>query len=311
MKKLFFYFILFVVISSIGAMAYIHFTQETKTLDDKARKEIGGSFIKLSKGNVYYQLAGNDTGKTVILIHGAGHGCYAWDNNFVYLVNQGFRVLRYDFYGRGFSDRPDVAYDSTLLYQQLVEILDSLQLKPPYNVVSVSMGSSVALHYTERNQRNVTKLALVDPASLSDGKIAWHMKLPIISDWLMSLYWYPRAVEKQMREFYDPSKVEDYRAKSWRQMQYKGYKRAILSTWQNILTLNMTEAMNRIGKSNIDVLLLWGKNDPLVPPAMSEHYLKAMPQADLIVIDSAGHLSNYERPELFNPALYKFLRDEK
>ena len=85
----------------------------------------------------------------------------------------------------------------------------------------------------------------------------------------------------------------------------------MLSTWQHLLTLDMTKAMNEIGKSKVRVLLIWGKYDPLVPPKASEHYLKAMTQSNLVVIDSAGHLSNYEKPIVFNPVVSNFLKNDQ
>ena len=299
----------FLLVGATAFWLYVLKTQETKSLDEKARREIGGHFIRLSKGTVHYELAGSDTGQTVILIHGVGSGHYAWDRNFDYLVHQGFRVLRYDLYGRGYSDRPQAVYDSSFFYEQLSELLYRLNLPPPYRLVSVSMGSSIALHYAGKNMHKVSHIALIDPASLGKGKVSWHIRLPLVSEVLMSLYWYPRAVQKQMAEFCNASTLKEYETKSRKQIQYEGYKRAILSTWRHTLQLNMTETMKELGKSPMKVLLIWGKCDRLVPPSNSQHYQKAMPQATLVEIDSAGHLSNYERPDPCNAALSKFLKE--
>jgi len=294
-----------------GAFLYVIFTQETEELNEKTRSDIGGTFIQLSNGYVHYELAGPDTGATVILVHGAGSGSYAWDNNFKALAKSGFRVLRYDLYGRGFSDRPQLAYDTTLFYNQLLELIDTLQLKPPYSIAAVSMGSTIGIHFAKNKLGEVKNLILTDPASLSDGKLPWFIKTPVVSSLLMSVYWYPRAVEKQMREYYNPSNVPEYREKSWKQLRYKGLKRAMLSSWQHVLPLNMTSDLQKIGQSDTRVLLVWGKYDPLVPPMTSQHYRLAMPQAVYVEIDSAGHLSNYERPDKFNPAVINFLRNEE
>lgn len=295
----------------LAVFLYFESTQETQELNEETRREIAGQFIKLSGGYVHYELAGPDTGATVILIHGAGSGYYAWDNNFNALAQNGFRVLRYDLYGRGFSDRPKVAYDTILFYNQLTELIDSLHLKPPFSIAAVSMGSTIGIHFAKNKLGEVKNLILTDPASLSDGKLPWFIKTPVVSSLLMTVYWYPRAVEKQMREYYNPSNVPEYREKSWNQLRYKGLKQAMLSSWQHVLPLNMTSNLEKIGKSDTRVLLVWGKYDPLVPPKTSEHYLKAMPQAKYVEIDSAGHLSNYERPDMFNPAVTNFLRNEE
>ncbi len=294
-----------------GLYGYICIFQETKTLNQETRNEIAGSFIELSKGYVHYQLEGPDSGETVILIHGAGSGFYAWDNNFDFLVKNDFRVLRYDLYGRGFSDRPGAVYDTTLFLNQLEEVIQKLNLKAPYSLVSVSMGSSIAIPFAKNNESKVKNLVLVDPASLGDGNIAWYLRKPVISSLLMSLYWYPRAVEKQMKEFYNPSAVFEYREKSQRQLKYKGLKAGMLSSWQNMLTLNFKKELDYLGHTKTNVLIVWGKNDPLISPEVSKHYMKYVPQAKFIEIDKAGHLSNYERPDIFNKVLLTFLTDEK
>ncbi|MBC7388289.1 MAG: alpha/beta hydrolase [Opitutaceae bacterium] len=309
--KILLYLAITLCIFVFGLFGYIYIFQETKTLNQETRNEIGGSFIELSQGNVFYELKGPDSGQTVILIHGAGSGCYAWDNNFDFLVKSGFRVLRYDLYGRGFSDRPDVKYDTTLFLNQLEEITKNLKVKPPYSIVSVSMGSSIAIPFAKNNIGKVKDLVLVDPASLGDGNIAWYLTKPVLSSLLMSLYWYPRAVEKQMKEFYKPSAVLEYRLKSKEQFKYRGLKAAMLSSWQNMLTLNFKKHLDYLGHTKTNVLIVWGKNDPLISPEVSKHYMESMPQAKLVEIDKAGHLSNYERPDAFNKALLTFLTDEK
>lgn len=293
---------LFLIIFSI-----IYFSQETKELNPITRKELKGSFIKLSKGYVHYQLGGADTGKTVILIHGAGSGYYAWDKNYDFLVENGFRTLRYDLYGRGFSDRPDIEYNPQLFENQLSELIDSLELKPPFTLVSVSMGAIVALNFANKNKDLVEKLVLVDPAALNSPEKSWILKTPLVSDILMTLYWYPRAVKKQMKEFYNAENVKDYESPSFEQLEYKGLKMAMKSTWLYTLNQNLISVLPEINNSNIAVLILWGKYDPLIPPIESKKYLETITNAKFIEIDSAGHLANYERPNEVNSLILEFL----
>lgn len=304
-------------IFGLGALAalavglYLMFVQEAKPLDEAVRAKAKGQFLALSHGFVHYELQGPDTGKTIVFVHGAGSGYYAWDKNYDFFVRQGFRVLRYDLYGRGLSDRPNVVYDSVLFDTQLQELLQKLQVPPPYHLVGVSMGASVVMHFVQKRKEQIASMTLVDPASLSDGNVAWFLKVPFLSHLMMALYWQPRTVEKQMAEFYDPTKAPEYRTLLKEQLAYKGLIRAMGSTWKHMLTLNMTATMEAIGKSKVPVLTIWGNNDRLVPPSVANWYVKAMPQTTNIVLDSAGHLSNYEQPTAFNQALLTFVRNEK
>src|SRR5205807_1679807 len=56
-------------------------------------------------------------------------------------------------------------------------------------------------------------------------------------------------------------------------------------------------------------LLLWGKEDRLVPPAYAEAYKKHMPHAELQWIKECGHLPMFEREAEFVAAVAKFCRE--
>jgi pimeloyl-ACP methyl ester carboxylesterase len=43
-------------------------------------------------------------------------------------------------------------------------------------------------------------------------------------------------------------------------------------------------------------LVVWGRDDRVVPLECGERYVKALPQARLAVIEGAGHLVDMERP---------------
>lgn len=289
-----------------------NFLQEPNQLSDTDRSKLGGTFIKLKDGYVRYELKGPDTGKVVILIHGAGSGYYAWDHNFEQLAAHGFLTLRYDLFGRGYSDRPDKEYNIQLFEDQLTELIDSLRLaNRKISIVAVSMGATIAINHTVKNPSSVEHLVLVDPASLGMGAAPWYITKPVVSDLLFTFYWRPKAVDKQMKEFYDENAVKEYRTKTEEQMKYRGFKRAIRSTWEHTLGLNMSSHMREIAVSNVKTHLIWGKADPLIPYEASKEYLKFMPMSSLDIIERAGHLSNYEKPEEVNDLLFRFLANER
>jgi pimeloyl-ACP methyl ester carboxylesterase len=56
------------------------------------------------------------------------------------------------------------------------------------------------------------------------------------------------------------------------------------------------------------VLLLWGADDRLVPPAHGEAYRKYLPQADLKLIPDCGHLGMFEKENEFVGAVTAFAK---
>ncbi len=87
-------------------ITYILTDQEKITLSDTVRVSLPGQFVKLPLGVVHYELAGPENAPTVVLVHGFSVPYYIWDPTFEALTRAGFRVLRYDLYGRGFRTGP-------------------------------------------------------------------------------------------------------------------------------------------------------------------------------------------------------------
>lgn len=306
------FFVLLFFISPLIVYIFYFNRQETKVMDAAARKKAPGNFIKLSQGITHYQLAGQDTGSTLVLIHGGSVcGIYVWEKNYYDLVKAGFRVLRYDLYGRGYSDRPDKKHDLDLFTDQLGELIDSLNIKGTIHLAGVSMGANIAIDFTHRFPEKVDKLILVDPAAINPGRVRWYLKSHYLADFLMTVYWVPRSVEKQLSEFYDGAKQKEYELILKELMQYKGFKHVFKSTWLNILTENLEKSVIEIGKHNRKVLLFWGKQDPVIPVRASKRYIDAIPGIQYVEVDKAGHISNYERSEVVNPVFIDFLKEYK
>ena len=69
----------------------------------------------------------------------------------------------------------------------------------------------------------------------------------------------------------------------------------------------LADQRDRAGAIDVPTLVLCGARDVVTPPALSEELAAAIPGAELVVIEGAGHLSNIERPAEFNAALDAFL----
>src|SRR4051812_915536 len=117
-----------VVVAAVLFAYYRAKNPERLTLDDAARREAPGKFIRLTDGITHYQIDGPDTGRVVVLAHGFSVPYYIWDSTAAALAGAGYRVIRYDSYGRGWSDRPDVPYNDKLYERQVSDLLDSLHV---------------------------------------------------------------------------------------------------------------------------------------------------------------------------------------
>jgi len=283
---------------------------ETKELNDAARASAPGSFVQLSDGCTHYEIHGPGDGQPVVLVHGFSVPYFIWDPTFDFLSKSGFRVLRYDLFGRGYSDRPPVRYDIDLFCNQLKELLDMLGFKR-INLIGLSMGGPITASFTVRHQQIVKKLILVDPAGarpVTFARVLKGLTAPGFGELAFGLFGRGYMAGSVKSDFYDPEHVKAFVKRYMVQTKYKGFMRAILSTVRNGMLGDFSSTYQEVGEGDTPTMLLWGRDDKTVPFSHSKDLLTAIPQAEFHAFDSCGHLPHYEKPDDVNPLLLQFLR---
>ncbi len=208
---------------------YVRHDAEKLTLTEDVRRRAGGDFVRLADGVTHFELAGAENPRTVVLVHGFSVPYYLWDQNFEPLAKAGFRVVRYDLYGRGFSDRPDVRYDAELFDRQLTALLDALKIPGPVDIVGASLGGPIVITFADRHPERVRTISLLDPGYLTGLTLPWKLRAPVVGEYVMCTQIAPGLPEGQKEDFLHPEeRYPDYFAKYGEQMQYKGFRRAIL-----------------------------------------------------------------------------------
>ena len=300
----------FLVIAGLAALPLLVPNVETREMDARARAGTSGEYIALGDGIVHYELAGPVAAPTVVFVCGLSTPYFIWDFTVPALTAAGYRTLRYDLYGRGFSDRPtSVAYDAGLFDRQLVELVERLKLRAPFTLAGVSMGGAISVIFAERHPERVNGLMLVDPAGfpLPLPLAAKLVKLPGLGEYLMRLLG-DRTIRGAMgANFHDRSLLPEFARKFEVQLQYAGFQQAQLSTLRNMPLQALEASYRTVGASGIPVLLIWGRADTVIPFETSQQVKNAIPQAELLAVERAAHTPNYERPEVVNPAIVGFL----
>lgn len=295
------------------------YRDETRELNELTRQEVSGSFIQLSDGFTHYELGnpsplaeGEGPGvRDVVLVHGFSVPCFIYDPTFEFLTRAGFRVLRYDLLGRGFSDRPDTRYNIDLFVRQLGDLLDALRFTRPVSLVSLSTGGPITAAFTARFPDRVHKLVLIDPIGAKPLPCAGILKvaaMPFVGEALLNLV-RSDGISWKIASFFNRELVEGLGSRYIVQMQYKGFRRAILSTIRNKMLDSFLDVYQRLGKMGKPVLLFWGRDDPTVPFKHSHILRAAMPDMEFHAIENCGHIPHYEKPEEVNPILLRFLED--
>lgn len=291
----------------IAAGAHVALDKERKTIDAAARANAPGRFVRLQDGVTHYDLAGPDSGRTIVLLTGATVPFYLWDATRDALVANGFRVLRYDYFGRGFSDRPALRYDLATYDRQLTQLLDSLRVRGPVDVAGISMGGVVAANFADRYPERVRSLTLIAPGFATFPKTPLPLRVPAVGEYLMTVAGSALA-NGQRSDFLHPERHPDWVERYEVQMQYEGFLRSMLETMRGDVFKRPASSFTTLAHSRIPILLLWGKADRTVPFARSDAVRASFPRAEFHAIDDAAHLPHIEQPARLDSLLLSFLR---
>ncbi len=254
-------------------------------------------------------------GRPVIVIHGFGGSMWQWEHQQVPL-SSAFRLLTPDLIGSGLSAKPDIEYRPDEMLDYFVAFMDALNIQRAA-LVGNSMGAGLAIGMALEHPDRVSKLVLIDgfPAHvrerLTSPSIQRALDTPAPS-WLASLgNWLfgSLIIESVLKEMVHnpalltPAVVE----RSNRNRQRPGVMRPLM-TARGTLPLWETGYAKRIGQIRHPTLIVWGEEDRVFPIAVGEELHRTITGSSLVRIPNAGHIPQWEQPDLVNPAMIDFLR---
>jgi pimeloyl-ACP methyl ester carboxylesterase len=283
---------------------------ERRTLDAAARAAAPGRFVHLEDGTTHYEVAGPDGGPVVLLAAAFSVPAYIWDPLFRQLADSGFRVIRFDYYGRGWSDRIDAAYDQDLFVRQMAGLLDTLGVREPVALAGLSYGAAMVTSFADRHPARVRALVYLDPVFNNRRPLPPHERSTLRWNVHMVLRGgLDRMADGQLDDFLHPERQPDWVARYREQFQFRGTRESLRRTRVAIAAApDQAEQLRRVGAAERPVLVLWGRQDAGASFEESGAVMAALPRGRLVPVDSAGHLPHIERPDVVVPEVVSFLR---
>ena len=299
MKKIFFnYLILFTFFISCQFNNY-----ETVDKNIRFRSQIKtGNFIKLNKGYTYYEYDNKDSNNALIFIHGFSVPSYIWDETYYSAIKKGFKVVRLDLYGRGYSSNLDIDYTDDLFANQVIELLNELKIKKA-TLLGLSNGGRVISKIAYLNPEIVDKLVYVSASSFQDHNPSLDKSVngKEINDFIRNKY--PTISKGQLLDFKYPENFKGWDTKYEELLQYEGFAKALISTRKNHVNLDMENKY--INDSKIPFYTLWGDSDSaVVYNNFKDKLNKLMPRRVEYFISESGHLPNIENKKEFEDLLF-------
>jgi pimeloyl-ACP methyl ester carboxylesterase len=221
------------------------------------------------------------TGPPLILIHGLLGSRRWWSRN-VEALGSCHCLYAVDLagFGSNLTWRPFVL-DRAI--QSLVDFMDALGIDRA-SIIGHSMGGLIALGMADRLLARIDRLVLVDAAVL-----AFDSSLPRRFTGLVhAIRWMPI-------DFLPLIAVDAMRAGPV----------SFASAAYELLSADRRAELGRIQQP---ALVVWGEHDTIVPLEVAIALTRALPNAQLAIVEGAGHSPMWEQPARFNQLVTGFLR---
>lgn len=271
--------------------------------DDSFRKTINsGNFVELSNGFTYYNIDNRFNENTLVFIHGFSVPSYIWEKTYNSAKEKGFKVIKLDLYGRGFSDNPDLDYTDELFANQVIELLQELQITNA-TFLGLSNGGRVISKLADIKPNMVEKLVYVSASSFNNHKNTAdkNVSKDEINEFIKNRY--PTISSGQLSDFKYPENYPLWDDKYEDLLKYKGFARALISTLKNHKNLDLEN--KEISDSNKKVYTIWGDSDSVVVyNDIKEKLNKLIPNRFEYTVPNSGHLPHIENQIDFERYLF-------
>lgn len=269
--------------------------------------------LRLERGSVdgitlHYVVAGH--GPAVVLLHGLGGFAEAWRHNLPVLAERA-RVFAVDLPGFGQSAKPRACYALEFFSAAVHAFLDGVGVARA-SLVGHSLGGAVALAAAAANPGRVERLALVGAVvpGVYRPSLPYRIgALPVLGDVLALVRcpWLYRA--SIARCFHRPVAEEvaflvDHAGTA---RMGRPARLAFLATLRHVRPDLVTGARSTLAALDVPILMVHGRQDPVVPPADCDTAAALLPRATVRWLDACGHFPQIEHAPAVNGWLGEFL----
>ncbi len=279
--------------------------------------EVAGVSVAYTDSAASGVVAADPDATPLVFVHGLSSTMGFWEYQLPHFQEQR-RVLALDLPGYGMSARPDAPYTPPWYADVLDAWLDEVGLQRAI-IVGHSMGGQIALTFALRHPDRVEGLVLSAPAGFegfSTGEAAW-----------MKRYWTEdralQAREDDLRATFTQlvfNRHDDGVERLLRERVQLGRSAAFAGTSvavsRSIAGMLDHPVLDRLDEVHQPVLIVFGSDDRMIPnpvftggrtAAVARRGQQALPDAQLVMLEGAGHTVHHDDPDGFNEAVDWFL----
>ncbi|TBR22131.1 MAG: alpha/beta hydrolase [Candidatus Nitrosotenuis sp.] len=267
------------------------------------KTEINTVFGKIGDHNIRYLESGNSD-RVIVLLHGLGASAERWLHILPYLTER-YRVIAPDIIGFGLSDKPTVDYTIEFFTEFLDEFINHISAKNPISIIGSSLGGRISIEYVIQNAHNIEKMILVAPAGINEEptealhsyiQAALHPTIEDAKKAFLMMAGNNRVVEQDV--------ISDFVNRMLLPNSRLSFMSSLLGLKKSTLT------KERLGKILIPTLIIWGKDDRVIPIKNATRFYTSIKNSKHLEMKKCGHVPFVDEPELFSKLVLQFLSEK-
>ncbi|MBB3988157.1 non-heme chloroperoxidase [Sagittula marina] len=264
---------------------------------------------------IFYKDWGPRDAQPIVFHHGWPLSGDDWDNQMLFFLAHGYRVIAHDRRGHGRSDQTDLGHDMATYSNDVVDLAAALDLQNAIHIGHSTGGGEVAAYVAKAEPGRVAKAALlgaIPPLMLQTDANPDGVPLEVFDG-------FRAALAANRAQFYldvpsgpfygfnrDGADVSQGLINNWWRQGMMGSASA---HYQCIAVFSETDQTEDLRAMNVPTLVMHGDDDQVVPIANSaEKAVELLPNGTLKVYKGLSHGFFATHPELVNPDLLSFVQ---
>jgi non-heme chloroperoxidase len=276
-------------------------------------------FITTTDGTeIFYKDWGPKTAQPIVFSHGWPLSSDDWDNQMMFFLGQGYRVIAHDRRGHGRSSQTDGGNDMDTYAADLTALTDHLDLKNAVHVGHSTGGGEVAHYVARAKPERVAKSVLLDavpPVMVKKDTNPGGTPIEVFDGYRAALA-NDRAqlyLDIPTGPFYNFNRtgvapIEGLIRNWWRQ----GMMGSVKAGYECIKAFSETDFTDDLKTIGQPVLVIHSEDDQIVPYADSAPLtVQLLKNGQLKTYKDLPHGCHSTHPQLINADILAFIRGEQ
>jgi pimeloyl-ACP methyl ester carboxylesterase len=252
-------------------------------------------------------------GDPVLCVHGLGANLFTW-RHFIAPLSKHNKLILVDLRGFGSSPKPhDNHYSIEQHADDIYRIIlneDLTKLTLIGNSLGGAIALLVALRLCEQEPTRLSRLVLIDAGAYKEYLPGY---LKLMRSFLGKLFVYLApsrlAVKFVLKaSYHDKNKISAEQVKAYADpIAGEGGRHGLLETARQCVPVNSDEIISKLNRITVPTLILWGRQDAVIPLKVGELLDRDLPNSELEVFEQCGHIPQEEKPEQTIASISRFM----